>query len=111
MDPYVTEWLNLILRWFHVFSAILWIGSTAFFSWLDARMTVEADAKTGKEEVWMVHSGGFYVVEKRRMPDLAAPLHWWKWEAAFTWISGFLLLGIVYYMGGNMMYFPESTLT
>ena len=111
MDPQLNEWLNLIFRWFHVFAAILWIGTTAFFTWLDARMTVEKDPATGKENVWMVHSGGFYVVEKRGTPDLGAPLHWWKWEAAMTWLSGFLLLGIVYYMGGNLLDQQEPSMS
>ncbi len=111
MDPYWNEWLQLSLRWLHVFAAILWIGSTAFFTWLDTRMQIEADPKTGKEQVWMVHSGGFYVVEKQRAPAVMPPtLHWWKWEAAITWLSGFLLLGLVYYMGGSLIW-PDSKLS
>jgi uncharacterized membrane protein len=97
------EWLDLAFRWFHVFVAILWIGSTAFFTWLDTRMRVEKDPATGKEEVWMVHSGGFYRVEKRTQPDLAHPLHWWKFEALFTWLTGFCLLLVVYYWGGTLL--------
>lgn len=113
MDPafFADNWKELVhlgLRWFHVFAAILWIGSTAFFTWLDTRMTVEADPKTGREQVWMVHSGGFYLVEKLKKPELMPrELHWFKWEAAFTWITGFLLLGIVYYHGANLLW-PES---
>ena len=80
---------------------MLWIGQTAFFSWLDARMRVEADAEGA--EVWMVHSGGLYRVEKhaapRRMPR---QLHWFKWEAATSWVSGLSLLVLVYYLGGGM---------
>src|SRR5207248_2470242 len=58
MDPFYSEWLNLLLRWFHVFAGILWIGSTWYFTWLDK--TIHASP----EGVWMVHSGGFYLVEK-----------------------------------------------
>ncbi len=104
MDPTVNELLNLAFRWIHVFVAILWIGQTAFFAWLDARMNAEADPETGKERVWMVHSGGFYVVDKQKTPEiLPRELHWFRWEAAITWLSGFLLLGMVYYMGGLLV--------
>ncbi len=101
MPPLVSEWLNLLLRWFHVFAGILWIGSTYYFTWLDGRFRDEAQ---NKGQVWMVHSGGFYVVEKRKkLEDLGRKLHWFRYEALFTWISGFLLLGIVYYMGGALI--------
>ena len=107
----VHDWLDLLFRWFHVFVAILWIGSTAFFTWLDIRMRAEVDKATGKEEVWMVHSGGFYRVEKRREPELGHPLHWWKFEALYTWLSGFALLWIVYYWGGGLLLSPDSSLS
>ncbi len=103
LDPNVNEWLNLLARWFHVFAGILWIGSTYFFTWLDGRLTEEERADTtGKPEVWMVHSGGFYVVEKQKRPG-TRPLHWFRWEAAFTWLSGMVLLTLVYYMGGALV--------
>ena len=93
--PYIlNEWLNLAIRWVHVFAGILWIGQTYFFTWLDHRLHEE-------ENVWMVHSGGFYIVNKHALTALRSQkLHWFKWEAAITWISGFLLLGLVYYSGG-----------
>ena len=101
MDPTVSEWLNLCLRWFHVFAGILWIGSTYYFTWLDGRFRDEAE---NHGQVWMVHSGGFYVVEKRKkLEDLHRKLHWFRYEALFTWISGFLLLSLVYYMGGALV--------
>ena len=112
LPPNVNEWLNLLLRWFHVFAAILWVGSTYYFTWLDGRFQEEereagkagegAAGDAGKVEVWMVHSGGFYVVEKRRTPSLRR-LHWFRWEAMMTWLSGVLLLTLVYYMGGGMV--------
>jgi uncharacterized membrane protein len=104
LPPNVSEWLNLFVRWFHVFAGILWIGTTYYFTWLDARLS-EAEATTGETEraqVWMVHSGGFYVVEKQKQPGTQA-LHWFRWEAAFTWLSGFLLLLLVYYLGGALI--------
>ena len=106
MDPVVSEWLNLVLRWFHVFAGILWIGSTYYFTWLDGRMR---DVAENKGQVWMVHSGGFYVVEKRKqLEDLDRKLHWFRWEALFTWISGFCLLAVVYYMGGALADFDRT---
>ena len=104
MSPLVSEWSNLIIRWLHVFAGILWIGSTYFFTWLDGRLhEAEAAAKGSKPQVWMVHSGGFYVVEKRLQPELERKLHWFRWEAALTWLTGILLLGLVYYHGGLLV--------
>jgi uncharacterized membrane protein len=107
IDPTLSEWLNLILRWTHVFAGIMWVGTTYYFTWLDARLTEEekAAANTGNAaQVWMVHSGGFYVVERRKVPDLVSrTLHWFKWEAGTTWLSGFALLIVVYYLGGGAL--------
>jgi uncharacterized membrane protein len=105
--PTLSEWLNLNVRWVHVFAGIMWIGTTYYFTWLDARLTEEekavADTAT-PAQVWMVHSGGFYVVEKRKLPDLfSRKLHWFRWEAATTWLSGMLLLVVVYYLGGGAL--------
>lgn len=99
----IKEWLNLIARWMHVFAAIMWVGSTYYFTWLDGRLTEEEKASAGSGEpaqVWMVHSGGFYVVEKQKKPG-PRELHWFRWEAALTWLSGFLLLTLMVYLGGG----------
>lgn len=107
LDPTLNEWLNLLFRWTHVFAGIMWVGTTYYFTWLDARLTEEekAIASTGASaQIWMVHSGGFYVVEKRKVPDLASrTLHWFRWEAGITWLSGFALLILVYYLGGGAL--------
>src|SRR6476646_953110 len=107
IDPVASEWLNLIVRWIHVFAGIMWVGTTYYFTWLDARLTEEekASVNTGNTaQVWMVHSGGFYVVERRKVPDLVSrTLHWFKWEAGTTWLSGFALLIVVYYLGGGAL--------
>lgn len=104
MDFDFLEWLNLALRWTHIFAGILWIGSTYFFTWLDGRFTELMNAKSDEKDVWMVHSGGFYRVEKQKAPSvMPKTLHWFKWEAAITWLSGFLLLLYVYYYGGLMV--------
>ncbi len=106
IDPNVSEWLNLALRWVHVFAGILWIGQTYYFTWLDGRFA-EDDQAHGEEptaRIWMVHSGGFYSVEQQKAPTSVPPKLWWfRWEAALTWWSGILLLTFVYYMGGLMV--------
>ena len=105
INPTISEWLNLIFRWIHVFAGIMWVGTTYYFTWLDARLTEEekAVANTGNAaQIWMVHSGGFYVVEKRKVPDLASrTLHWFRWEAGTTWLSGFALLVLMFYISGG----------
>jgi uncharacterized membrane protein len=111
IDPTISEWLNLITRWIHVFAGIMWVGTTYYFTWLDARLTEEekAVANTGSAaQIWMVHSGGFYVVEKRKIPDeLSRKLHWFRWEAGTTWLSGLALLIIVFYLGGGALVDPD----
>jgi len=107
IDPTLSEWLNLIVRWIHVFAGIMWVGTTYYFTWLDARLTEEekALANTGTPpQIWMVHSGGFYVVEKRKIPDeISRKLHWFRWEAGTTWLSGMALLILVFYLGGGAL--------
>ena len=111
LDPTLSEWLNLIFRWVHVFAGIMWVGTTYYFTWLDARLTEEEKAalNTGvTPQVWMVHSGGFYVVERKKIPDLVSrTLHWFRWEAFTTWISGFALLVLIYYLGGGALIDPD----
>jgi uncharacterized membrane protein len=111
LDPTLAEWLNLLFRWVHVFAGIMWVGTTYYFTWLDARLTEEekAAANTGATpQVWMVHSGGFYVVERRKVPDLVSrTLHWFRWEAFTTWFSGLLLLVLIYYLGGGVLIDPD----
>ena len=106
MDPHVTDWLHLGLRWLHIIAAVMWIGNSLFFAWLDRHLSAPEQKKDGVEgELWMVHSGGFYQVEKKLVaPDKLPPvLHWFKWEAGFTWISGILLLIFLFYVGGSLM--------
>ncbi|MGZ3699857.1 MAG: urate hydroxylase PuuD, partial [Bdellovibrionota bacterium] len=81
------EWLNLLLRWFHLVAGIMWIGSSFYFIWLDSHLEAP-EPKNDKIEgsLWMVHSGGFYTVEKRYIApgEMPKTLHWFKWEATFT---------------------------
>lgn len=98
----LAEWANLLLRWFHVFAGILWIGQTWLFLWMEQRFEDTEENPGG--QLFMVHSGGFYVVEKRRgLATLPKTLHSFKWEAALTWLSGLALLVLVYYHGGLLL--------
>jgi uncharacterized membrane protein len=99
------DWANLLVRWAHLVAGIAWIGSSFYFIWLDSKLEQPQAPRPDVEgELWMVHSGGFYQVEKRlvgpgRMP---ATLHWFKWEAMLTWITGMVLLVLVYYLTGGV---------
>ena len=100
----MTEWANLLFRWAHVFAAILWVGSTYYFTWLDGqmkRLESRGDAGGG---VWMVHSGGFYtVVRQKTLAVSPKDVHWFRYEALATFLTGFVLLNLVYYHGGLMI--------
>ncbi len=105
------SWLSYLLRWGHLIAGISWIGSSFYFIWLDKALTLPEKPKEGVEgEVWMVHSGGFYQVERRKIGPGSMPqtLHWFKWEAAFTWITGVLLMAVVYYAGGGTLLFDAA---
>src|ERR671936_397161 len=114
MDPYANEWLDLLVRWLHVVAAIAWIGSPFYFFALDNHLRPpadEADAERGVGgEAWEIHGGGFYQVQKYRVapPRLPEPLHWFKWEAYTTWLSGFLLLIVLYYVNADTYMIDKS---
>jgi uncharacterized membrane protein len=96
------EWLNLAIRWLHLTAGIAWIGSSFYFVWLDNHLTKPAEGDASGE-LWSVHGGGFYHNQKYQVAPSAMPerLHWFKWEAYFTWISGFSLLVLIYYVGAQ----------
>lgn len=105
MESAFQEALNLLIRWIHVIAGIMWIGDSFLFMWLDSHLETPRKQREGAVvgELWMTHSGGFYEVVKRKylareeMPD---NLYWFKWESYTTWITGFLLLFVVYYLNG-----------
>lgn len=105
MSSFVREWLNLGVRWFHVFAGILWVGQTYYFTWLDGQFHKTKNSTDGKPaSVWMVHSGGFYTVEKQKSLAVApAQVRWFRWEALFTWLSGIVLLVLVYYASSGLV--------
>jgi uncharacterized membrane protein len=97
----VSEWAILLLRWAHIFAGILWIGQTWLFALIE-RALGDAEKNPGGK-VFMIHSGGLYIVERRKtLEALPTTLHWFRWEAAFTWLSGIALLVLMYYLGGLM---------
>jgi uncharacterized membrane protein len=102
MTGWLSDWANLLLRWAHFIAGIAWIGSSFYFIWLDRALARPAAPRPGVEgDLWMVHSGGFYQVEKRRPGPGEIPpvLHWFKWEAMLTWMTGIALLVLVFYLG------------
>ena len=110
LTPYLLDWLNLVVRWLHVITGIAWIGASFYFVWLDNNIRPPAAgselAKKGVSgELWAVHGGGFYNPQKYLVAPAELPkeLHWFKWEAYSTWLSGFALLSIVYYFNAQAM--------
>ena len=103
MEAYLLEWLNLGLRWAHVIVGIAWIGASFYFIWLDNHLEPARDPKLAGE-LWAVHGGGFYRAEKFRLApgELPKTLHWFKWEAYWTWITGFALLAAMYYANAEL---------
>ena len=101
--PYFIDWLDLITRWVHIIVGIAWIGTSFYFNWLDSRLDRDINKEDIEGELWSVHSGGFYNINKLKGPPKEFPkeLHWFKWEAYTTWISGFVLLIIVYYLNAE----------
>ncbi|MGZ3652689.1 MAG: urate hydroxylase PuuD [Bdellovibrionota bacterium] len=110
-----TEWANFLVRWIHLIAGISWIGNSFYFMWMDSSFESLAEAKAGVDgELYMVHGGHFYHVEKQKFRAGFIPktLHWFKWEATFTWLSGFLLMILLYYAtGGIYLIGPESPIT
>ncbi len=105
IDPFVADWLNLLLRWGHMMAGIAWIGTSFYFVALDFSLRAHANLATGvRGEAWEVHGGGFYHVQKylSAPPSLPDHLTWFKWEAYLTWVTGFLLLVIQYYLNAEI---------
>lgn len=110
-----TDWLSLLVRWFHVIAGVAWIGASFYFIWLDNSLRTPPKWKQDKGikgDLWAIHGGGFYEVAKyaygpEKMPDT---LHWFKWEAYTTWLSGFALLILVYYLGASAYLIDPSVM-
>ena len=118
MEAYLLDWLNLLVRWLHLISGIAWIGASFYFVMLDNSLSAPkktADRERGVfGELWAVHGGGFYVSQKfltgPRGEPLSENLHWSKWEAYTTWLSGIGLLAIIYWLGASTWLIDRSVL-
>ena len=108
IEAYAWDWLNLLGRAVHVVAGIAWIGASFYFVWLDNHLQPPADpaaqARGVGGEVWAVHGGGFYHAQKYlgAPPALPARLHWFKWEAYTTLLSGLFLLVLIYYLQADL---------
>lgn len=114
VGPYVAEWLNLLVRLLHVVAAIAWIGASFYFIALDYTLRPPKDPRDRERgvggETWEIHGGGFYRVEKFRLAPETLPerLTWFKWEAYTTWLSGFVLLVVLYYLNPDAYLIDRS---
>ncbi len=114
MEAYFLDWLNLLGRWVHLVTGIAWIGSSFYFIWLDNHLEAPASAGDVERgvggEAWSVHGGGFYHAQKYRVApaELPGTLHWFKWEAYWTWISGMFLLALIYWYGADIYLIDRS---
>ena len=112
MNQEIFEWLLLLGRWLHITVAIAWVGTSIFFMWLDR--SFEFNPKSTREghvgDLWMVHGGGFYHVEKLLMGPTKVPehLHWFKWESYWTWMSGCFLVLMIFYTGNGAFLLDSS---
>lgn len=111
MEAHLHDWLNLAVRWLHIVTGIAWIGASFYFNWLENHLEREGKGEGIAGSLWAIHGGGFYYLEKYQVapPRLPTTLHWFKWEAYWTWISGAALLAVVYYLNaGTMMITPAE---
>ncbi|WP_414663310.1 urate hydroxylase PuuD [Horticoccus sp. 23ND18S-11] len=118
MDAHLVEFLSLLLRWLHIIAGIAWIGSSFYFIWLDNSLEPPApgseNAKKGVSgELWAVHGGGFYNPQKYAVAPASLPekLHWFKWEAYTTWLSGTALLVVLYWVRAQSMMLDRGLVT
>lgn len=99
------ELLDLVFRWIHVIAGIMWIGNSLLWNWIDRNLEPSKTGKPGIQgEIWLLHSGAFYFMEKDLKGwDRDRPLHWFKWQAYTTWLTGAALLIVVYYASGGAL--------
>jgi uncharacterized membrane protein len=113
-DAYTTDWLNLLARWLHVIAGIVWIGSSFYFIALDNHLRPPTDSRDVEDgvggETWEIHGGGFYNIKKYLVAPRVLPetLHWFKWEAYTTWLSGFALMVVLYYLNADTYLIDKS---
>ncbi|MGE8483622.1 MAG: urate hydroxylase PuuD [Pseudomonas sp.] len=114
MEAHLLEWLNLSVRWVHMITGVAWIGASFYFVWLENNLN-RVNPKNGLAgDLWAIHGGGIYHLEKYKLapPTMPDNLHWFKWEAYFTWLSGIALLCVVFYSNPTLyLLAPGSTLS
>ena len=113
LEFHAIEWINLFVRWAHVTAGILWIGASFYFVFLENSLNRTEGLRKGiAGDLWAIHGGGFYYVEKYQVApeELPKKLHWFKYEAYFTWLTGFALLWIVYYMNAGVYLIDPNVL-
>ncbi len=115
MDAHLVDFLSLLLRWLHIIAGVAWIGASFYFVWLDNSLEPPAEGSDAKKkgvagELWAVHGGGFYNPQKYAVAPASLPdrLHWFKWEAYTTWLSGTALLVVVYWLRASSMMIDGS---
>jgi len=111
--PIIWDWASFAVRWLHVITGIAWIGSSFYFIALDLGLRQRPGLPAGAHgEEWQVHGGGFYHIQKYLVAPEALPEHltWFKWESYMTWISGFVMLCIVYYAGADLFLIDQSVM-
>ena len=109
----LTSWLEFAVRWLHVVTGIAWIGASFYFIALDLGLHRDRNLASGADgEAWQVHGGGFYHVQKYLVAPAAMPddLIWYKWEAYSTWLTGFAMLVLVYYLGADLFLVDPAVL-
>jgi uncharacterized membrane protein len=112
-DPIVSDWIGLVVRWVHLITGIAWIGASFYFIHLDASLRRSAALPAGVGgEAWQVHGGGFYRMQKYLVAPAELPedLTWFKYEAYSTWLSGFVLLGLIYYLSADLYLIDRSVM-
>jgi uncharacterized membrane protein len=112
-EAHAMEWLNLIVRWAHMILGIAWIGASFYFIFLENSLNRHEDLRDELAgNLWAIHGGGFYYLEKYKVSpkELPKKLHWFKFEAYFTWLTGFLLLCIVYYMNAKAFLIDKNVM-
>jgi len=104
VEAHFTEWLNLGIRWIHMITGIAWIGASFYFVWLENNLNRSNPREGLSGDLWAIHGGGIYHLEKYKLapPKMPENLHWFKWEAYFTWLSGVALLLVVYYLNPSL---------
>ncbi|WP_439862096.1 urate hydroxylase PuuD [Pseudomonas sp. MBLB4136] len=104
MEAHLTEWLNLGIRWIHMITGIAWIGASFYFVWLENNLNRSNPRDGLAGDLWAIHGGGIYHLEKYKLapPKMPDNLHWFKWEAYFTWLSGIALMLVVYYLNPSL---------